>query len=194
MLFGFALILSKRIKKCEGRFRKSNYSICIWRSKVTLELKKALANQNDLTADMQAKIQKMIPEIAWMLLGSLNGGNSSSIHIKYTHKFIEIASELPLSQAYPVLSWVIENARCRYANTPQAQTYLRPMYNAALIGTQLTARMTVRSFQELEQAKLLKEKKGSETKGIYRVGDREKVISLGLTQDGRLLRRERMLR
>ena len=36
MLFGFALILSKRLKKCEGRFRKSNYSICIRRSKVTI--------------------------------------------------------------------------------------------------------------------------------------------------------------
>lgn len=143
-----------------------------------LRLRKSIANRGGTSRDLTSSPESMYPQAAWMLLGRLNAGQIAPFHIDYTRDFVEIAAGFPLRQSYPILAWVIENAKARYANTDQALTYIRPMYDAALLGAQLAARMATRSSEQLKRAKLLGSQSSASKYGVVRAGDREEVIQL----------------
>ena len=60
-----------------------------------------------------------------MALGSLNAGRAQHEQFESMRERIRLAANYPLSQAYPILAWVIENAVQRFSNTDQANTLLR---------------------------------------------------------------------
>src|SRR5437763_1236030 len=68
-------------------------------------------------------------------------------------RWLHRAAMLPLSEAYPILAWVIENAVRRYSTTQQAATYLRPLYNAMVLSAELAGRVALRASQETQAAK-----------------------------------------
>jgi len=141
-----------------------------------LDLKHRMSDQTDL--ELNSKIPKsMYPEAAWMNLGALNSGRTTTIHFKHFIPYIIIASELPLSESYPILAWTIENTVKRLANTPTAITDIIPIFEATLLGAELASRIATRSSAKLKQIKT----QAIETSAVshslvVKPGERDKAI------------------
>jgi hypothetical protein len=91
---------------------------------------------------------------------------------------MRIASGLNLSDSYPIFAWAIENMIQRNGKTDQATFYLRPMYNATLLGAELATTMAMRSSTKL---KLIRKRTlvATEDKSlIIEPGDREAALDV----------------
>jgi hypothetical protein len=77
-----------------------------------------------------AEIERL-PSATWQALASLNAGRSQAKRLEDLRPYIRIASGLPLSEAYPIMTWILANVRCRFEATPQAATVLRPFFEAS---------------------------------------------------------------
>ena len=141
-----------------------------------LDLKQRMSDQKDLELD--SKIPKsMYPKAAWMNLGSLNSGRIMTINFKYLIPYIIVSSELPLSESYPILAWTIENTVKRFANTPTAETDIIPIFEATLLGAELTSRIATRSSANLKQIKNLTIEPAEVSHNvIVRADERDKAI------------------
>jgi len=143
----------------------------------TLRLRKEMANQEASLDNADYDTQRACSQVAWMLLGALNGGSIGTVHIDSSYALMQMASELPLTESYPMLAWVIENAKIRYTDTDQAQTILRPIFEAATRSTQLARYMTARTSDQLDLARLFNRPSPANATDIFRAGDRGKVLS-----------------
>jgi len=119
----------------------------------------------------------LLPQVTWMLLGGLNGGNVRSVAVDATLEALLMAGNLPIGEAYPIMSWVIQNAKARLANTDQAQELLRPLFRACVLGAQLAAQVSTRSSERLRKTRSLRSEALSDADGVFRAGDREKVVA-----------------
>jgi hypothetical protein len=111
-----------------------------------------------------------------MLLGSLNAGRAEALHLDRTRHVPQLAAMMPVSDSYPLLAWMIENAARRLATADQTATFIRPIFEATLIGTELAARLASRAALSLRQAKdhALSRLDGDAV--IVRSGDREAAL------------------
>lgn len=91
------------------------------------------------------------PQAAWRLLGQLNAGRVVVKPQEELREFIEFASQLPFSRAYPIFAWVIGNSVTRFSNTDQAKTVLRPIFEATLLGCEISARMADQNSRVLHR-------------------------------------------
>lgn len=141
-----------------------------------LDLKHRMSDQTDLELD--SKIPKsMYPEAAWMNLGALNSGRTTTIHFKHFIPYIIVASELPLSESYPILAWTIENTVKRLANTPTAITDIIPIFEATLLGAELASRIATRSSAKLKQIKTQAIEPSAVSHSlVVKPGERDKAI------------------
>jgi len=115
-------------------------------------------------------------QAAWTLMGALNAETAAELHINRLRDFIQIAASLPLDKSYPILAWVLENTIKCYARTDQASRYLRPIYEALLIGTELLGRTAVHSLEQLKQSKGHTIKTPDNSVRLFRAGERDGAI------------------
>lgn len=143
-----------------------------------LELKQGMADRKK-PEQIKDKIHSPLDysRAAWKLLGSLNARRITPCQIKDTREYIDVASGLPLTHAYPILSWVVENAKKRYANTNQAHQYLRPIFDAALMGAELCGIMAERTCKNLKRTTINAAATNEETSILIRPKDREVAIN-----------------
>lgn len=73
----------------------------------------------------------------WMKLGLLNAGRTMAVPPSRALPVLGFASTLPISTAYPVFAWFIENAIQRNTTTKAARTYVLPLLEACLRGAEL---------------------------------------------------------
>jgi hypothetical protein len=137
------------------------------------KMAKQLASGEDLTASSQSNLSKS----AWMMLGMLNAGRVTPSPLDYTRDFVQAAADLPFNQSYPVLAWVIENAKQRLASA-QTRRRLRPMYEAILLGSELAAKLAARSSAQLERVKCQMIKSSEDGSVLIRAGEREKALKV----------------
>jgi len=109
-----------------------------------LKLKRKIANETRAAIDTGRDADDYA-QAAWMVLGSLNAGRIGTVHINETQGFSQVASSLPLARSYPIYSWLIENAAKRYATTPDAANFMRPLFEASVRSAQLVERIVVSS-------------------------------------------------
>jgi hypothetical protein len=76
----------------------------------TLEAKKKLADGEYRTTEAGRGIPQDLPDAAVLTLGALNANRIEPKPVKYMREFFVLASQGDLDEAYPVLSWLIENA------------------------------------------------------------------------------------
>jgi len=115
-------------------------------------------------------------EAAWLFLGGLNAHRISDVPMDRTRPFVQAAAKLPLLEAYPILSWVIENAIKRYARTPHASDYIRPLFDATLAATRLAAIMAERSSDQIGRAtQHIAAHTDGQTSILIHPGEREKA-------------------
>lgn len=140
----------------------------------TLKAVEDIASQSTPTTIMDSG---EFPDIAWRLLGKLNANRINALHVDKTRLYIEQAASLPMHEAYPILSWVIQNAVVRHANTEQALTLLRPIFEATLLGAELTARVAVRSAIDSKRLRDVRFVETGLTQNVFGAGERQAALS-----------------
>lgn len=74
---------------------------------------------------------------AWLRLGLLNAGRIPATSARYVLPILQYAISRPVSEAYPIFAFFIENA-VRYAQSERAvRTYVTPLFEACLRGAEL---------------------------------------------------------
>jgi hypothetical protein len=132
----------------------------------------------DYVAHSQNDLKQSYPQAAWRLLGRLNAGRIANRKQEEMRDYLEIASSMPFSDAYPILSWVIGNAVSRFADTDQANSILRPMFEATLLSSQIASRFGDQNSRILRDT--LVRGKGTKSHGevaVIRAGERELALS-----------------
>lgn len=117
-------------------------------------------------------------ELAGMMLAGLNSNRVSAVHIDLTRQSIKQASQMNAQEAYVVLSWVIENAVRRYSDTDQANTTLRPFFEAARLSAELAFRIAER-IRSITDSGISAARLSDSSGGILiRPGEREKARAI----------------
>lgn len=139
-----------------------------------LELKQKLIEKSQNTIIQEEKLSDY-PSAAWMRLGALNSGRVEAVHINETYSLAEIAASLPINDAYPIFSFIIENAIVRYSKTDQAGVYFRPMFKAATTAATLSLKLVKRSLQQRNIPSACTINNCTTDSVIIRSGEREKA-------------------
>ena len=139
-----------------------------------LELKQKLIEKSQNTLIQKEKLFEY-PNAAWMRLGALNSGRIEAVHINETFRLSEIAASLPINAAYPIFSFIIENAIVRNSNTDQAGTYFRPMFKAATTAATLSLKLAKRSLEQRNIPSACTINRCVTDNIIIRSGEREKA-------------------
>ena len=148
--------------------KRLNRRIQIYTVKDTMVDQRGICEDKDITGFVYS-------QAAWKAPKSLNSGRVETVHLEHTRDFIRIASTLSWEKSYPIFAWVVENAVQRFAKTDRARSYLRPQYEAVLLGVELAGRMVMQDtisqvyFQNDVQVP-------NNTSLVLQPGDREKAI------------------
>lgn len=141
-----------------------------------LNLRKEMMDNDKLTLTSEASEYS---KAAWMNLGALNAGRLETVRFEFFRNHLRIASQLTLTQAYPIVAWIIENAVKRLSKTDQAGTQLLPIFDATYLGAELAGRIATKSF---ERSKTVKTHalgaEGSSETIVIRAGEREKALDV----------------
>lgn len=97
-----------------------------------LDLLQAMANIASDDAQFAGRDSSSLARFGTMLLASLNAGRSSTIPRDRVNQILKAAHSRPLSKVYPVFAWAIENMIKAYADKPQADSILRPVFEGAI--------------------------------------------------------------
>jgi hypothetical protein len=143
----------------------------------TLTLRQQAADAKKTALSNLTQDRKQKTEIAKMLLSSLNSGRGHAKHIEGTRQDVREASYMDLQHGYVMFSWVIENAVRRYADTDQATTILRPLYDAVRLSSELAFRIASRIRSVTDQGvDIARRSDGSSEKGLILPGERERAL------------------
>ena len=97
------------------------------------------------------------------------------MHLEQTSESIRFAANYPLREAYPILSWIVENAVQRLSSNPsQASSMLRRVLDATLLAAEISARMATRFSGQVQRARrrvTLEE----DDKSLFGAGSRERA-------------------
>lgn len=118
-----------------------------------LKLKDQLSESGNKEHDPDIMPDKDYPSAAWTLLGSLNAKRVSPIRFEAIRDYAKVGSNLPLSQAFPIYSWLIQNGIMMYKSTSNAGEHLRPVFEATLTGCNLIVSIAQKSTAQIKIAK-----------------------------------------
>lgn len=136
-----------------------------------LELKNEIVNEK---LSVNKHINKEYPRIAWQLLGTLN---SKRIEAKKFEKFtdmIEKCCTLPTTESYPVFALAIENSISRYEKTPQAIDFLKPLFEGALFGAEISLAIITNSISQQKKILTCEKLQIQNDQLFIKAGEREK--------------------
>ncbi|MEO8592946.1 MAG: hypothetical protein ABI759_06480 [Candidatus Solibacter sp.] len=94
-----------------------------------------------------------VSRLGVLLLRSLNAGRVQSYHPSEIRVYLDLAAEQPLRRSYPLLVWYVENAVARFCKTDQAATFLRPIFDACVVGAQMAGQVAGRAMVRLRAVK-----------------------------------------
>ena len=100
-------------------------------------LKEVLASRHQSDEEPKAMHVSEWSRAAWAQLGALNARRTNPVPPERTMQFMEYAAAQPVTTAYPIFAWAIENAVRREGGTPEARKYLVPLFEACLRGAEL---------------------------------------------------------
>ena len=112
---------------------------------------------------------------AWSLLGQLQAGRIEAQPVSATRQLVKIASSKAMSQAYPILSWFIQNAISRRKHAEQSKKLLRGIYDGTLVGCELSFRLGGRTSDRFRKL-VISANKAARTSLIVHSGDRENAL------------------
>jgi len=90
---------------------------------------------------------KECAQLCWMSLSSLNSGRIAPMPLASLRDFAQQAAKLPLSDALPIILWIVSNAKLRFKDKTQALTILRPLFEDMLH----TCHLSMKFFTRIER-------------------------------------------
>jgi hypothetical protein len=146
-------------------------------AKAAAERVEMLTLSHDLGLQTSGDIKKhqKIPEAAWLKLGELNAGKAT-VRQHEMEDYTQLASEYPLSEAYPIMCWVIQNSALRFREKDQEASRLIPMLDAALLSAELAQQLAARTVAQYRAARKETRFKESREFVIVRPGERERAF------------------
>lgn len=149
-------------------------------SKIELEEKlRELELKNEVLKDshiIEEQKTREYPRIAWKLLGALN---SKRIVAKRFNKYTDMirkCSAMPITEAYPVFAFAIENANVKYQNKPQALEILRPLFEGTVLGTELAWALTSHSISQFRKIAACDDTIVTDSHLFVEAGQRDKAL------------------
>lgn len=110
-----------------------------------LALRRQIAEAKFDNDPMPENAKAQLSIASWELLGSLNSGRIVPLKVSQTSPYIEYASSLPFERAFPVYSYVIENAIARSQDKTDSLKVVRGGFRALLTAADLFYFLAVRS-------------------------------------------------
>lgn len=102
------------------------------------ELKKSLMDTNESKFRASDIDRSALPEAAWRNLGSLNAGRIKLLQSTDMLPFVKAASNLTAHDAFPIVSWYIENSARRRG---QSSEEMRNLFDSVVLASELTFRL-----------------------------------------------------
>jgi hypothetical protein len=128
-------------------------------------------------ASLPTQAHTVLPQAAWMVLGSLNAGRVAHMHLEHTRDPVRLAANHPLKRAYPILAWAVENAVQRLSNTDQANTTLRQLFDATCLAAEISVRMATRFSDRIQRTTTLRGVRDSNDENpLIGAGGRESAL------------------
>lgn len=118
-----------------------------------IKLKNQMADNETRNNPPEILNQRDYSYAAWMLLGSLNAKRIAPSRFESIKEYAIIGATQALSESYPIFSWLIQNTVNKYQDTPQANVFLRPLFDATLTGCNLIIAIAEKSTAQLKNAK-----------------------------------------
>jgi hypothetical protein len=143
-----------------------------------LDMKKSIISNRNMKEEIRNESLLNYPKISWMLLGSLNAQRISTIHMDRARDLAKISSMFEIGKSYPILAWIIENIVTRHGETDQAFEYIRPMFDASIIGAKFINKLAQRSFSLMRQTRSYNVTSKNTDSIIIRPGERERAIQI----------------
>jgi hypothetical protein len=112
---------------------------------------------------------------AWQLLAALNGERINHVPVERTCHLLEIAARLSFENAYPIYAYVLQNAVKRHAETREAATIIRRMFEATLLGAELAGQVAMHSGAQQRRFTTVS-RIPSDTKLVIGAGDRDHAL------------------
>lgn len=116
------------------------------------------------------------PSLFWEILALLNADQIRTYHLENTRKYVILASKFPMDKAYPILSWVIQNAVKRFEDTNQASNTIKNIFNSLIMVVELAYHLSKRSSEQLRKSKMQKRKADYDKTKIFKSGERDLVL------------------
>jgi hypothetical protein len=113
-----------------------------------LDLKDRVAGEKSVYEELQAASAAEYRKIGTMLLASLQ--SDRNIKAQTIRPCIQTVGGHPITEAFAVLSWIIQNTVDKHASSTKAAYYLRPLFEATLAGVELAGCLASRSFDEFK--------------------------------------------
>ena len=93
----------------------------------------------DSRSSLDLSSQKDNPDLAyaaWRAVGGLNSGRLIATDIVRLREMLVCASNYPFETSFPMYSWVITNIMMKYANTKDANIYIRELFDGIVRGVE----------------------------------------------------------
>ncbi|PLT28207.1 hypothetical protein [Peribacillus deserti] len=115
----------------------------------TLELKKDLINVKDINEDLKP----ILPDAAWRMLGALNANRVETVNLDGIRGHLRSTADLPFSESYPIVSWIIENVVIRYSKDKNAIKYIRPIFESTINVVDTILKLSGRNISQIQNLK-----------------------------------------
>jgi hypothetical protein len=142
-----------------------------------LKLKQEISESENINQPKSDNSDNDYPSVAWMLLGALNAGRVAPMRFEAIRDYSIIGSTLPISESYPIFAWLIQNSVVKYKDTPQANDYIRPLFEATIQGCNLIISIAEKSTTQMKIAKSIS-KELSNTSVVLIDADPEEAKSI----------------
>ncbi len=112
---------------------------------------------------------------AWQAIGSLNSRRMIPTTMLRSRDMLTCASTYPLMSSYSMYSWVLTNVMLKYSKTPEAQKYIRDLFEGLLKGVEFFFLVT-EDKQRLGSNPQWQDLGDDENHIIIQNGEREKAL------------------
>jgi hypothetical protein len=119
-----------------------------------------------------------LPQAAWLRLGALNAGLAAPLTTYQVTKYLQGSAMFPLSEAFPILSLIVESIVSRIGNPNQVTTHLLPLFEATMLNAELAERVAVRSAARADCAKRFHASRDQPRSVPIGPGERDKAMDV----------------
>lgn len=116
-------------------------------------------------------------QAAWKLLASMNANRQLPVKYEDTLSFISKVADMPLTESYPILAWIIQNNICKYSNSEErVETNIKNYFEKITLGIDLIVQLSEKALGNIEKQKIISEEVNKVDSIIINSGEREKAL------------------